>query len=74
MSIKASDIELVSVNELLTEADITCPYCWELQSIVIDHTDEQTRQVIDCQICCQPILIHMQFTGNSLQLQADREN
>ncbi len=74
MSIDNENIELVSVSELLTEAAVTCPYCWELLDIVIDHTDEENQQVIDCQVCCQPIVIRIHYADGNLELQAEREN
>ena len=66
--------DLISVSELLTETSITCPYCWESQEIMIDHTDEENWQVIDCQICCQPIVMQIQYEDDHVALQVEREN
>jgi len=74
MDINKHSIELFSVSELLTENTITCPYCWELQQIIVDHTDEETQQLIDCQVCCQPIVLHIQHNSDGLELHTEREN
>ncbi|WP_033084487.1 CPXCG motif-containing cysteine-rich protein [Colwellia psychrerythraea] len=39
----------------LTEQTITCPYCGETISILIDSTDITQQYIEDCQVCCKPI-------------------
>lgn len=39
------------------EVDISCPYCGETLSIVIDCSVESQRYIEDCQVCCRPINI-----------------
>ncbi|RUO29243.1 CPXCG motif-containing cysteine-rich protein [Aliidiomarina sedimenti] len=41
---------------LTHEAEFSCPYCMAPNSIEIDPVnDVQQQQIVDCQICCQPI-------------------
>ena len=40
------------------EAVVTCPYCGEPISVLVDCSLEQQTYVEDCQVCCQPMVIH----------------
>ncbi|AOY88491.1 hypothetical protein BKP64_10130 [Marinobacter salinus] len=40
---------------------IQCPYCWESLDISVDPSVPEQEYVEDCQVCCQPILIHVIF-------------
>lgn len=42
-------------------ASIQCPYCGEALDISVDPSVEDQEYVEDCQVCCQPILIHAVF-------------
>lgn len=53
---------------------IQCPYCWESIEIVVDNSVPEQEYVEDCQICCQPILLHVSSTEDSVEVQATREN
>ena len=39
----------------LLERAIYCPYCGELQSVLIDTSEEEQTYIEDCQVCCRPI-------------------
>ncbi len=48
---------------MLTDFDISCPYCGEVFNTLIDvsplidsGTTEDYTYIEDCQVCCQPIL------------------
>lgn len=43
------------MNELL-ETDISCPYCGEQISVVVEVLDENQEYIEDCQVCCRPIV------------------
>ncbi len=49
----------------LFEHDISCPYCGELISILIDCSIEQQEYIEDCQVCCRPITIKVQTAEDS---------
>lgn len=40
---------------LLHEGRISCPYCGELITVLIDSTDIDQEYIEDCQVCCRPI-------------------
>jgi hypothetical protein len=42
---------------LLQECDITCPYCGEALSILLDGSVVEQHYIEDCQVCCRPINI-----------------
>lgn len=59
----------------LIEANLQCPYCWEVLSILIEPGVAEQSYVEDCQVCCSPILIHAIVDEETLvQLSAEREN
>ena len=45
------------MNELLTSATITCPYCWEPIQITLDLSVDGQKYTEDCFVCCRPIVI-----------------
>ena len=47
-----------------------CPYCMTIDEMYdIDQT-----QIVDCQICCQPIVVTVSKVDGELSVQADVEN
>lgn len=58
------------------EVTITCPYCSESISLLIDCTGGDQTYVEDCSVCCQPIVVRITLSADG-QLQAidvDAEN
>ena len=41
--------------EKLNERKISCPYCGESISVLIDVEDMEQEYIEDCQVCCRPI-------------------
>jgi hypothetical protein len=41
----------------LAEQSISCPYCGESISVLIDDSIPEQQYVEDCQVCCRPIVI-----------------
>jgi hypothetical protein len=39
------------------EVGISCPYCGEWQTVLVDPQNIGVSYVEDCQVCCQPILL-----------------
>ena len=59
-------------SELL-EKDITCPFCWELISILVDPSEAQTYTE-DCSVCCHPILIQTEFFDDDIVISTAQED
>lgn len=45
--------------ELIQEANINCPYCGELISVLLDGSVDEQQYIEDCQVCCKPIVLHV---------------
>jgi hypothetical protein len=48
------------MNYALNEYQITCPYCWEVYSLVLETEASTVELIEDCQICCHPIQLRME--------------
>ena len=48
----------------LQEQTVTCPYCWESISVLLDPGDSGGSYVEDCQVCCRPINIKVSQSNN----------
>ena len=42
----------------LQETEITCPYCGEYLSVLLDPSEADQEYIEDCQVCCRPIVFH----------------
>jgi len=52
----------------LEPAEVQCPYCWETLEILVDPSIPVQSYVEDCQVCCQPILLDVEFDERGLPL------
>ena len=60
------------MDPMLLERRITCPYCGEPLSILIDLSAGAQSYIEDCQVCCQPMQIAFETDGSELlSLQID---
>lgn len=41
----------------ISETPISCPYCGESISILVDDSLPEQNYVEDCQVCCRPIVL-----------------
>ena len=51
---------------LTDEASFSCPYCMAPNALEIDAgNDVGQHQIVDCQVCCQPIeiVVHETMAG-----------
>ena len=53
-----------------------CPYCGESNELLVDVSGGETQEfVVDCEVCCAPILIRLKIrAGSVIALDAQREN
>jgi len=58
--------------ELLEEL-VTCPFCWESITLLIDPSESQLYTE-DCFVCCRPILINAEIPGDSVQVSVPQED
>lgn len=43
-----------------------CPYCWEEISMQLDSSISEQTYIEDCEICCNPIELHVTFDQRAL--------
>ena len=43
--------------ELITQTDITCPYCGETFVLEVDTSQSEQTLIEDCSVCCRPITL-----------------
>jgi hypothetical protein len=46
----------------LAEHGFECPYCWETVTVLVDTSVPDQEYVEDCEVCCNPIAIHVTTT------------
>ncbi|WP_109339557.1 CPXCG motif-containing cysteine-rich protein [Saliniradius amylolyticus] len=52
-----------------------CPYCMAINDLEVDPiNDVDQSQVVDCQVCCQPIVIRVTDDGHEYYVDARAEN
>jgi hypothetical protein len=53
-----------------------CPYCGETNDLLVDFSGGLHQEfVVDCEVCCAPILVRLQIRGeNIIALVVQREN
>lgn len=60
---------------LLDEQPISCPYCGELITVLVDCSVAEQSYIEDCQVCCQPIILDIIVEEESdVTVQARRED
>lgn len=59
----------------ISEVGVSCPYCGEHISILVDDSEPEQHYIEDCQVCCRPIELRVQvaFDG-SVSVDAFHEN
>jgi transcription elongation factor Elf1 len=50
----------------MNEHFFQCPYCWEEISMLLDTSVANQTYVEDCEVCCNPIELHVQFNSEEL--------
>ncbi len=56
----------LNVSTSLLDRIISCPYCAETMSILIDLSAGGQTYIEDCQICCQPMQISFEVNDEEL--------
>ncbi|MDC0453591.1 CPXCG motif-containing cysteine-rich protein [Gammaproteobacteria bacterium] len=57
----------------LLEEEVTCPYCWERITLLIDPSESQIYTE-DCFVCCRPILVNAEIQGDTVQVNVTQED
>ena len=53
-----------------------CPYCGEINELLIDLSGGPHQEfVVDCEVCCAPILVRLKVRGGAvISVDIEREN
>lgn len=61
--------------DALQEAEIICPYCGELISLLVDGSVAPQHYIEDCEVCCRPIEIYLSIDSEGhIAVTAQHEN
>jgi hypothetical protein len=52
---------------LETTAEVSCPYCGESITLLIDLSVEEQTYIEDCSVCCQPMAVSYTAADGELQ-------
>ena len=58
----------------LEEAMITCPYCGEPISLLVDCSVPEQHYIEDCEVCCRPIECSVTADGESYTFTAHTDS
>ncbi len=60
----------------MEEREISCPFCGEAITLLIDCSVPEQQYTEDCQVCCSPILISVEINhdGHITLINAVQEN
>jgi transcription elongation factor Elf1 len=60
---------------LQDDHDLTCPWCGETLTVLVDASVPRQTYVEDCHVCCRPIELTVRVAGGEIaELQVRREN
>jgi hypothetical protein len=60
---------------ILDEQPISCPYCGETITVLIDTSLDEQNYIEDCQVCCRPIVLDVSVANDgSINVFARTEN
>jgi hypothetical protein len=51
---------------LETTAEVTCPYCGETITLLLDLSVEEQSYIEDCSVCCQPMTVSYRAAAGEL--------
>lgn len=58
---------------VLHEETVTCPYCWESITLLVDPSESRVYTE-DCFVCCRPILVRSDVDGDYVSVQVTQED
>jgi hypothetical protein len=59
----------------LQETTVSCPYCGENITVLVDGSVQEQQYIEDCEVCCQPMNIQVRISDNGeFQVEARHEN
>ena len=60
---------------VVSEQPLSCPYCGEDITVLVDQSLPDQEYVEDCQVCCRPIVLRVSVeTDGEVAVSAKSEN
>jgi Cysteine-rich CPXCG len=57
-----------------TTADYSCAFCGEVSTTFVDISAGLSQSYVeDCQVCCQPNILYVQFDEDTLEVSIETE-
>lgn len=54
------------MNRWLDEREISCPFCGESMTILVDASAGSQDYIEDCQVCCRPMQVNVSVSGGDV--------
>jgi transcription elongation factor Elf1 len=51
----------------MLEHEFQCPYCWESITMLLDSSVSKQTYIEDCEVCCNPIEVSVEFDNEELK-------
>jgi hypothetical protein len=51
----------------MLEHEFQCPYCWESITMLLDSSVSKQNYIEDCEVCCNPIEVSVEFDNEELK-------
>ncbi|WHZ19558.1 MAG: uncharacterized protein OJF55_001707 [Rhodanobacteraceae bacterium] len=55
-------------------APVHCPYCGEAIELVVDASAGSAAYVEDCPVCCRPIQVRLDVSGDEFSVQVGTDD
>ena len=56
------------------EKPLSCPYCGEAITVLVDDSLADQNYIEDCQVCCRPIVVQVFVDFDGVRVTAQAEN
>lgn len=53
---------------------VSCPYCGEANTLVLDHSAGEQSYIEDCRVCCRPIEVSVRAAGGHMKVEVRRDD
>ena len=64
-----------SETVFIEEIEVSCPYCGETITLLIDGSAPEQTYIEDCEVCCRPIVVsYVWLDGEPVEVQVRCED
>jgi hypothetical protein len=55
------------MHRYLTERDVSCPFCGEAITLLVDASAGAQTYIEDCQVCCRPMQVTVEGDDGEIE-------